>query len=1331
MNKIRKFLTFLTLLIIFFIGINTEHSLAMSLPWDGKTIDVSWFDEKTYDTTTEYTINTPEELMGLAAIVNGIYNPGIKVIGDNDSTKIVPEEHDRVLIIPFDNSYGNVRWGKYDFEGKTIKLGDDIDMGGKFDENTGEWDKNSPNYMPIGGAYCLENDDPKRTLISSSFNGNFDGQGHIVENIYCERFSPDHFGFSQGIGFIGVTGNNNKQQDVRKDNKQKHEIPKGSTIKNIIIGKGYFSGRRMVGGVVGKAGDSTDGIKIINCANESDIKATDKKGVGGILGSSWSHNVEVSYCYNRGTVINTGGFIVGGIVGSNDGTIKNCFNTGIVRSTRNGRDVVEQYVDHGDPEKKLQNSYPAADITKVVGTETSYVENCYWIENEYNKDRIGASTYNQEGGTVKNISKVSIEEAKTEEFVKKLNNGSNIFKFVPNSLPKLAQEIRLDKNVKISIKNPENTEIVANKSGEVRYGSNIELNIKEKPGIKVDYFTVNGEKINGNTVIADKDMEISVVLKKAEAYKLKYNESQTLNIDIKKTGLVFENGEYRMVENYAIRKGDNVFEGDKLFISVASSNDQVKNVKIEPISGIIVVSTDFGKTSHYLVDEKKIDEKNKIVELKFTEQAKKANWSDYGDTKWYDNNPNAEIFTLKDHYDLAGLSKIVNSTEGKYKDVDFKGKTIKLSTDIRMRNDKNKFEGENLPFEPIGIKKPFAGTFDGNNFAISGILINENGEKGGLFYNIKGDINQKANIKNLTLLGEIDLKSYDIGIGSLASNTEHCNISNVKSYVNIVENGKSIIGGIIGIADNTKIENCKNIGNISSANGCIGGLVGKLEKTSSIVDSENIGEIYRGPVMQTESDVLYSAGGIIGYNEGEVSRVTNKGEIIGHGYIGGIVGYSKKGIKESYSTGNIGSIASSNPDYSLGTLIGKIENIDLTIDKTYTTGKLFKENHLNSFTGYIGNEKFRTNYKDSYYLAGTFDNNNREIIEKDSEYMKSDEFINKLSSVMEKDIYNINGGYPVLKFENRDFENINIEKLVKNSKDEIEKYPMKENYTKENLVIVNKLIDDYSKKLNSYSVNNIETKKDLRNVVELFKQEVDKIEKIEKNQDVVDSKVYKKSLEETLKALKERIENKKLILRRAEESVEEAKDLIPKADRMLNLLEQQKEISVVDIKNMIMQMSSLIKDKLPLDEEPPKIFINDPNITIKDKTYDNAFTGVLVTDNYRVEKIELLSEDPNVKIELMKVIFPKDGTYTLTYKATDYYGNIGKETRTVVVKSESKIEKEFDLNKDGKIDGSDVLYLKEKLNTNNLKDLKLFDLNEDGVINVHDIVFLEQNINKN
>jgi hypothetical protein len=354
--------------------------------WDGATIDVSWYDPE----ADEYHIQTPEQLMGLAAIVNGIYNKDIDTIitGWNDAVPVTASgtqgspyiiAHEQTGESGTNNqATGTWHYGDDDMNAKTIYLEADIDMGG------------AGNYMPIGGQYLMEKND-YTTKISASFNGVFDGQGHWVRNIFANRrCTTGNFGDGESVGLIGRLGCHDSDDVSLR--------PSGAAVKNVAV-TGLIRSNRSVGGIVGKIGKTLDGGTIENCANYALVYGTDAKGTGGIAGAGWNAGI-VKDCFNAGVV--SGGWPAGGIVGSNEIPIQNSYNIGLVSSNLGG-------------------SYAQAIGTDNGGAQSawSYIQNVWYLEKTAQNG--GYYTSNSSNNT-----RVMTSDAmKSAAFVTTLNAGGS------------------------------------------------------------------------------------------------------------------------------------------------------------------------------------------------------------------------------------------------------------------------------------------------------------------------------------------------------------------------------------------------------------------------------------------------------------------------------------------------------------------------------------------------------------------------------------------------------------------------------------------------------------------------------------------------------------------------------------------------------------------------------------------------------------------------------------------------------------------------------------------------------------------------------------------
>lgn len=139
----------------------------------------------------------------------------------------------------------------------------------KYFELTNDIELNG-NWLPIG------------TNRTRSFQGNFDGKGHMIKNLTITTSSTD------SIGLFGYV--------------------KYAMIQNIGIESGTINARNAVGGIVGSAYISF----IINCYNKATV--TGANSVGGIVGYAYSPSL--NNCYNRGKI--SGNNAVGGILGKGD-----------------------------------------------------------------------------------------------------------------------------------------------------------------------------------------------------------------------------------------------------------------------------------------------------------------------------------------------------------------------------------------------------------------------------------------------------------------------------------------------------------------------------------------------------------------------------------------------------------------------------------------------------------------------------------------------------------------------------------------------------------------------------------------------------------------------------------------------------------------------------------------------------------------------------------------------------------------------------------------------------------------------------------------------------
>ena len=271
--------------------------------WDG-TADISWYTD--HETDTEYHITTAEQLAGLAQLVNA--DPGTT-----------------------------------NFAGKTFYLENDLDLSGH------EW-------ISIGTA-------PGGDYPEYSFCGVFDGQGHVISNLYSHESYIEGADESHNLLRNALFGSvyNGEVKNLGVANAEIWIAPKDDSAagKGILVdwmGKSkitncwtsgrIYSGTKIEKNIGGIVGITMQGCTISGCYSTATLTGnfTNSEGyytepnpadwpfdtIGGIVGARFDGNLTVTDCWFGGKIIvNSTLAAVGGIVGYTDtdrgsATIKNC-----------------------------------------------------------------------------------------------------------------------------------------------------------------------------------------------------------------------------------------------------------------------------------------------------------------------------------------------------------------------------------------------------------------------------------------------------------------------------------------------------------------------------------------------------------------------------------------------------------------------------------------------------------------------------------------------------------------------------------------------------------------------------------------------------------------------------------------------------------------------------------------------------------------------------------------------------------------------------------------------------------------------------------------------
>ncbi|TGC09423.1 GLUG motif-containing protein [Methanolobus halotolerans] len=205
-----------------------------------------------------------------------------------------------------------------------------------------------------------------------------------------------------------------------------------------------------------------------------------------------------------------------------------------------------------------------------------------------------------------------------------------------------------------------------------------------------------------------------------------------------------------------------------------------------------------------------------------------------------------------------------------------------LINDIDISDTKNWNGGEG--WEPIGdLSNKFNGTFDGQNYTITGLFINRPTEDNiGLF----GRTDAGATIKNVGLV-DINITGR-VHVGGLVGYSNGGTI--IDSYSMGDVTGNTIAGGLVGRNKGT-IENSYSTGDVIGFLH-IGGLVGINAMGGTITDSYSMGDV---------TSYIERAGGLVGYNEGTIMDSYSTGAVTGESNIGGLIGWNNGGtISNSY-----------------------------------------------------------------------------------------------------------------------------------------------------------------------------------------------------------------------------------------------------------------------------------------------------------------------------------------------------------------------------------------------------------------------------------------------
>ena len=882
----KRVFAFILCLVLLAAALPAAPARAAGSVWDG-TVDISWYDPD----ETEFYLSTPAELAGLAALVNGMKDPTCpRFIGDESLLQSVRVDDYQLVGAGGGNVSDTVYSSTVDFAYKTVYLTADMDMGGVYDAASGAW--SGPNWTPIGGKFPMlpQEVDGDCLTLDTRFNGVLDGQGHTITNLYCDRYAAKGFPYSMAIGIVGFLGGV-PDTDPGSDAKAVFETPWQPAVRNLVLGSGSILGRRMVGGVVGRIGQTSHGVLVENCANFARVKSTDAKGVGGIVGSGWGSGM-IRNCYNAGYITTTYSSPAGGIVGTNSGMdVYNCYSIGTIDT--NGQ----------------QRGRPIGSHDSGVYT----VENCYYLE--------GSGDDPTNPGYYKGISKkitvsvtgMTAEQMKSGELLAGLNANGAAFAADVNGINGGYPVLWFQNGVtggdcRITVSQPSGGGSIAIEGEDtVPFGTTVTLSCRPDTGYTLDHYVVNGEAIASNFFIATEDTTVSAVFRLLVTVPITIPESDDYYVAVAREGWRIEGDEMVWADQEMLRSGDTLVQGNVLTVLIYGYGNAVpSDMDLEYIDAYSCELSGTSKNANgtYIVTGEC------PVEVSVSRTAAAKSWLNYADTEWYVSGGRRTSYTLKTPEELAGLACLVNR-DG----VTFEGVTIRLGNDICLQNTDGTV-GVRL-WTPIGsnLNRSFRGVFDGQNYAVYDMTVRSASSGAGLFGYCVGAV-----VKNVSVYGSVSSSASAAYAAGVAAYVSGGSVENCLNYAPVGATGTHAGGITAMLRDGGRIENCMNCAPVTAASG-LGGIAGISDTGADVISyCANF-----SPVTSTGNST-YGIGGIVGRLAGSVTGCVNYADVGGTDrYTGGIAGYMPgKNTSTVTLSSNSGSVSSGNSmaTAALGGVVG-------------------------------------------------------------------------------------------------------------------------------------------------------------------------------------------------------------------------------------------------------------------------------------------------------------------------------------------------------------------------------------------------------------------------
>ena len=811
--------------------------------------------------------------------------------------------------------------GSVSFEGKYFRVTNDVDF-------------NNDAEHPFGAPIGYEDSKP--------FNGIFDGENHILSNIYISPVKGSDNGMhGDALSLFSRLTNgvikNLKLQNIHVEGTGQRCAGlvsrfAGGTIENVeilsgkIVGGPATAGQSDTGGIVGIIiGDATNKSIIKDCVNRAEVTtlSVTYSAIGGIVGGTYGGCFgffEIDNCRNYGFInaTNNGGMnaYAGGIIGlvrvfaeGKTGTVTNCKNFGDVVSNKITIGGIGGMLRAGsiencyqynnakvyrladDVETHAGSFYASNQISIILGSKSgsgSADHNCYCDVEGHVAHVFGSGEPLTDEATCYHVGHNSYGVCTL--------CGEVVGEIIPTTEHIMEYEIT------------ETTHEHHCVNSGCDYSEGVEShNMVPAPELHVDA-TPTSDGL---------DVYVCSVCGYQEEHAIKYKCAHCTNLDFVSGIAPTCHSEGRMAY-YRCNECGTLYSDSEANIEITLAETVLPIVEHNFVKHNAQVGFARSSVEYYTCSFEDHDASEGVYFVKENDQYVAKEYTDiitdggsYGEEGYgTEENP----YVIYDSVDLWAFKDAVNNVD---ENDTFEGKFVKLGADIDVTGSEGMGQIGNHD------SRPFSGTFDGDNHVITGFTYSGN-DAVGLFSRVT-----RGTIKNLNL-ADISISTVVQRSAGVVARADGATINNVHVLSGTISGTKDnggIVGAVVSIDSGevssplrtTIIENCSNAASVNGTGTPNGGIVGFVHSGNlTIRNCINTGDVTGGDT---------GTGGVLGTTATSVNftiivdNCKNYGDVVGKGYVGGIAGLPRKNSASSVISNCINSGNVSGTSY-VGGIVG-------------------------------------------------------------------------------------------------------------------------------------------------------------------------------------------------------------------------------------------------------------------------------------------------------------------------------------------------------------------------------------------------------------------------